>query len=134
MGEWWGGRVPCGGTSVGRTRGSEEQYHAIECCIEAGAGGVPVIAGCGSNDAGTGIRHMRHAQAAGCGAALIVAPYYNRPTQEGLLAHLRALADASDLPMVVYNVPARTVTDIGAETMCRLAEIDRKSTRLNSSH
>src|SRR3546814_2470453 len=66
---------------------------------------------------------MRHAQAAGADAALIVAPYYNRPTQEGLLAHFRALAEASDLPMVVYNVPARTVTDIGAETMCKLAEI-----------
>src|SRR3546814_19007698 len=66
---------------------------------------------------------MRHAQAAGADAALIVAPYYNRPTQEGLLAHFRALADASDLPMVVYNVPARTVTDIGAETMCLLDEI-----------
>src|SRR3546814_11635306 len=66
---------------------------------------------------------MRPARAAGADAALIVAPYYNRPRQEGLLAHFRALADASDLPMVVYNVPARTVTDIGAETMCRLAEI-----------
>ena len=71
----------------------------------------------------TAIRHMRHAQAAGASAALIVAPYYNRPTQEGMLAHFRALADASDLPIVVYNVPGRTVADISAETMCKLAEI-----------
>src|SRR3546814_19900859 len=84
---------------------------------------VPGVAWCRESDTGTAIRHMRHGQGAGADAALIVAPYYNRPTREGLLAHFRALAEASDLPMVVYNVPARTVTDIGAETMCKLAEL-----------
>ncbi|HKX89590.1 MAG TPA: 4-hydroxy-tetrahydrodipicolinate synthase, partial [Sphingopyxis sp.] len=86
-------------------------------------GRVPVIAGCGSNDTATAIRHMRYAQAAGAAAALIVAPYYNRPSQDGMIAHFQALADASDLPIVVYNVPGRTVADISAETLCRLAEI-----------
>jgi 4-hydroxy-tetrahydrodipicolinate synthase len=123
VGEGTSALVPCGTTGESPTLGFEEHYRVIDCCIEAAAGRVPVIAGCGSNDTATAIRHMRHAQAAGADAALIVAPYYNRPTQEGLLAHFRALAEASDLPMVVYNVPARTVTDIGAETMCKLAEI-----------
>ncbi|PAL23689.1 4-hydroxy-tetrahydrodipicolinate synthase [Sphingopyxis sp. GW247-27LB] len=115
--------VPCGTTGESPTLGFDEHYRVIDCCIEAAAGRVPVIAGCGSNDTATAIRHMRHAQAAGADAALVVAPYYNRPTQDGLLAHFRTLAEASDLPIVVYNVPARTVTDIGAETMCKLAEI-----------
>lgn len=115
--------VPCGTTGESPTLGFDEHYRVIDVCIEAAAGRVPVIAGCGSNDTATAIRHMRHAQAAGAAAALVVAPYYNRPTQDGLIAHFRALADASDLPIVVYNVPGRTVTDIAAETMCRLAEI-----------
>lgn len=115
--------VPCGTTGESPTLGFDEHYRVIDCCIEAAAGRVPVIAGCGSNDTATAIRHMRHAQAAGASAALIVAPYYNRPSQEGMLAHFRALADASDLPIVVYNVPGRTVADISAETMCKLAEI-----------
>ena len=115
--------VPCGTTGESPTLGFDEHYQVIDACIDAAAGRVPVIAGCGSNDTATAIRHMRHAQAAGATAALVVAPYYNRPTQDGLLAHFKALADASDLPIVVYNVPGRTVTDISAETMCRLAEI-----------
>src|SRR5690606_9709439 len=110
-------------TGESPTLGFDEHYRVIDCCIEAAAGRVPVIAGCGSNDTATAIRHMRHAQAAGAAAALVVAPYYNRPTQEGVLAHFRALADASDLPIVIYNVPGRTVTDISAETMCKLTEI-----------
>lgn len=115
--------VPCGTTGESPTLGFEEHYQVIDSCIQAAAGRVPVIAGCGSNDTATAIRHMRHAQAAGATAALVVAPYYNRPSQEGMIAHFRALADASDLPIVVYNVPGRTVADISAETMCRLAEI-----------
>ena len=115
--------VPCGTTGESPTLSFDEHYRVIDACIEAAAGRVPVIAGCGSNDTATAIRHMRYAKKAGATAALVVAPYYNRPTQDGLLAHFRALADASDLPIVVYNVPARTVTDISAETMCRLAEI-----------
>ena len=115
--------VPCGTTGESPTLGFDEHYRVIDCCIEAAAGRVPVIAGCGSNDTATAIRHMRHAQAAGATAALIVAPYYNRPSQAGMIAHFEALADASDLPIVVYNVPGRTVADISAETMCKLAEI-----------
>ena len=115
--------VPCGTTGESPTLGFDEHYQVIDTCIQSAAGRVPVIAGCGSNDTATAIRHMRHAQAAGATAALVVAPYYNRPSQDGMIAHFQALADASDLPIVVYNVPGRTVADISAETMCRLAEI-----------
>ena len=115
--------VPCGTTGESPTLGFDEHYQVIDSCIEAAAGRVPVIAGCGSNDTATAIRHMRHAQAAGAAAALIVAPYYNKPSQAGMIAHFKALADASDLPIVVYNVPGRTVADISAETLCELAEI-----------
>ena len=115
--------VPCGTTGESPTLSFDEHYRVIDCCIEAAAGRVPVIAGCGSNDTATAIRHMRHAQASGADAALIVAPYYNRPSQAGMIAHFKALADASDLPIVVYNVPSRTSCDISAETMCEIAEI-----------
>lgn len=115
--------VPCGTTGESPTLGFDEHYRVIDVCVESAAGRVPVIAGCGSNDTATAIRHMKYAQQAGTAAALVVAPYYNRPTQEGMLAHFKALADACDLPIVVYNVPGRTVADISAETMCKLAEI-----------
>ncbi len=123
IGEGTSALVPCGTTGESATLGFDEHYRVIDCCIDAAAGRVPVIAGCGSNDTATAIRHMRHAQAAGATAALVVAPYYNRPSQDGILAHFKALTDASDLPIVVYNVPGRTVTDISVETMCKLAEI-----------
>lgn len=115
--------VPCGTTGESPTLGFDEHYRVIDCCIEAAAGRVPVIAGCGSNDTATAIRHMRYAQQAGAAAALVVAPYYNKPSQDGMIAHYTALADACDLPIVVYNVPGRTVADISAETLCKLAEI-----------
>lgn len=115
--------VPCGTTGESPTLGFDEHYQVIDSCIQAAAGRVPVIAGCGSNDTATAVRHMRYAQAAGAAAALIVAPYYNRPSQAGMIAHFQALADASDLPIVVYNVPGRTVADISADTLCKLAEI-----------
>lgn len=115
--------VPCGTTGESPTLGFDEHYRVIDACIEAAAGRVPVIAGCGSNDTATAVRHMLYAQKAGAAAALIVAPYYNKPTQAGLLAHFGALADACDLPIVVYNVPGRTVADISAETMNKLAEM-----------
>lgn len=115
--------VPCGTTGESATLGFDEHYQVIDSCIETSNGRVPVIAGCGSNDTATAIRHMKFAQKSGATAALIVAPYYNRPSQEGILAHFKALADACDLPIVVYNVPGRTVTDIQAETLCKLAEI-----------
>ncbi len=123
IGEGTSALVPCGTTGESPTLGFDEHYRVIDSCVEAAAGRVPVIAGCGSNDTATAVRHMLYAQKAGAAAALIVAPYYNRPTQAGMLAHFAALADACDLPIVVYNVPGRTVADISAETMNKLAEM-----------
>jgi 4-hydroxy-tetrahydrodipicolinate synthase len=115
--------VPCGTTGESATLSFDEHYHVIEMCIATAAGRVPVIAGCGSNDTATAIRHMHFAKDAGADAALIVAPYYNRPTQAGMIAHFEALATESDLPMVVYNVPGRTVTDILPDTLAAIAAL-----------
>lgn len=115
--------VPCGTTGESATLSYDEHYRVIELCIEVADGRVPVIAGCGSNDTATAVRHMAFSKAAGAAAALVVAPYYNRPSQEGIYAHYAHLADASDLPIIVYNVPSRTVTDIQPETLMRLSEI-----------
>lgn len=115
--------VPCGTTGESATLDHDEHYRVIDLCIAAADGRVPVIAGCGSNDTATARRHMAHAKAAGAAAALVVVPYYNRPNQDGLYAHFAALAEASDLPIILYNVPGRTVADMTVETMARLAEI-----------
>lgn len=115
--------VPCGTTGESATMSIEEHNHVVRVCIEQTAGRAPVIAGCGSNDTAVALEHMRSAQAAGADAALVVLPYYNRPNQDGLLLHFRYLAEHCDLPIIVYNVPARTVTDIQPETLGRLAEI-----------
>jgi 4-hydroxy-tetrahydrodipicolinate synthase len=115
--------VPCGTTGESATLSYEEHYRIIEICIEQAAGRVPVIAGCGSNDTATAVRHMEFSKAAGAAAALVVAPYYNRPNQEGIYAHYAHLASKNDLPIIVYNVPARTVTDIQPETLVRLSKI-----------
>jgi len=115
--------VPCGTTGESATLSYEEHYRVIDLCIDAAAGRVPVIAGCGSNDTATAKRHMAHSKAAGATAALVVMPYYNRPNQEGMYAHFAALAEASDLPIILYNVPGRTVTDMTVDTMARLSEI-----------
>ncbi|NNM75560.1 4-hydroxy-tetrahydrodipicolinate synthase [Sphingomonas sp. ID1715] len=117
------GLVPCGTTGESATLSYDEHYRVIDLCVEAADGRVPVIAGCGSNDTATAKRHMAHAKAAGAAAALVVMPYYNRPNQDGLYAHFEALADASDLPIILYNVPGRTVADMTVDTMARLAEI-----------
>jgi 4-hydroxy-tetrahydrodipicolinate synthase len=117
------GLVPCGTTGESATMSIEEHNHVVRVCIEQAAGRVPVIAGCGSNDTAVALEHMKSAQAAGADAALVVLPYYNRPNQEGLLLHYRYLAENCSLPIVVYNVPARTVTDIQPETLGKLAEI-----------
>ncbi|MGB7655126.1 MAG: 4-hydroxy-tetrahydrodipicolinate synthase [Novosphingobium sp.] len=113
--------VPCGTTGEAPTITIAEQHRLFELCVDAAAGQVPVIAGCGSNDTQTAKWHMQVAKDLGCQAALMVAPYYNRPTQAGLLAHFSYLAEAVDLPMVLYNVPGRTVTDIRPETVIELA-------------
>jgi 4-hydroxy-tetrahydrodipicolinate synthase len=115
--------VPCGTTGESATLSYDEHYRVIELCIDVAAKRVPVIAGCGSNDTATAVRHMDFAKRAGADAALIVAPYYNRPNQGGIVAHYRHLADNSDLPIIVYNVPGRTVTDILPETLAELAKI-----------
>ena len=113
--------VPCGTTGEAPTLSNEEQHRLFAVTVEQARGRVPVIAGCGSNDTQTALWHMREAKALGAAAALMVAPYYNRPTQAGLLAHFSYLAEAVDLPMVLYNVPGRTVTDIQPATTIELA-------------
>ena len=113
--------VPCGTTGEAPTLSNDEQHRLFAVTVEAAAGRVPVIAGCGSNDTQTALWHMREAKALGADAALMVAPYYNRPSQAGLLAHFSYLAEQVDLPIVLYNVPGRTVTDIKPETVAELA-------------
>ena len=113
--------VPCGTTGEAPTLTNEEQHHLFKLCAQTAAGRVPVIAGCGSNDTQTALWHMQVAKDLGCDAALMVAPYYNRPSQAGLLAHFGYLAERVDLPMVLYNVPGRTVTDIQPATVIELA-------------
>ncbi len=115
------GLVPCGTTGEAPTLSNDEQHRVFELCIEQTAGRVPVIAGCGSNDTQTALWHMQVAKDLGADAALMVAPYYNRPSQAGLLAHFSYLAERVDLPMLLYNVPGRTVTDISCETTIELA-------------
>lgn len=113
--------VPCGTTGENSTLSNAEHHRVIEVCIEQAAGRVPVIAGCGSNDTQNALLHMTFSKKSGAAATLLVAPYYNRPSQEGLLAHFSYLAEKIDLPIVLYNVPARTVTDIKPETVIELA-------------
>ncbi|TMJ15581.1 MAG: 4-hydroxy-tetrahydrodipicolinate synthase [Alphaproteobacteria bacterium] len=117
------GLVPAGTTGESATLTDSEHRRVVEICVEASAGRVPVIAGCGSNDTAHAIALTRSAKEAGADAALHVPPYYNRPNQEGIYAHLAAIAEAVDIPIVLYNVPARTITDIAVETMARLAKI-----------
>lgn len=117
------GLVPCGTTGEVPTLTCAEQHRLVEICIEETAGRVPVIAGCGSNNTAAALEHMLHARAAGAAAALVVMPYYNRPSQEGLYAHFAALADGCDLPIIMYNVPGRTVADMSTATMARLAAL-----------
>jgi len=116
------GLVPCGTTGEASTLSNAEHHRVIEVCVEQAAGRVPVIAGCGSNDTMNARLHMNFSRKTGAAAALCVAPYYNRPSQEGLIAHFSFLAENSALPIVLYNVPGRTVTDIQPETVCELAK------------
>ena len=113
--------VPCGTTGESATLDRVEHHRVIELCVEQAAGRVPVIAGCGSNDTRTALGHLKAASERGADAALCVAPYYHRPSQAGLLAHFSHLAENSELPIVLYNVPGRTVTDIQPATVIQLA-------------
>jgi 4-hydroxy-tetrahydrodipicolinate synthase len=117
--------VPCGTTGECATLSHEEHIRVIELCVEATAGRVPVIAGAGSNATSEAIHLAKAAKAAGADAMLSVAPYYNRPNQEGMYAHFKAIHDAVELPIVLYNVPGRTIADISVETMGRLAHLPR---------
>ena len=113
--------VPCGTTGENSTLSNAEHHRVIEVCVEQAAGRVPVIAGCGSNDSTNAVLHMTFSKKCGAAAALVVAPYYNKPSQAGLLAHFGFLAEQDLLPIILYNVPGRTVTDLHASTVCELA-------------
>ena len=117
------GLVPCGTTGEVATLGADEHRRVIEIAVETAAGRVPVIAGCGTYSTAASIERMKVAKAAGADAALCVVPYYNKPSQAGLAAHYRALAEGCDLPIVVYNVPSRTVADISVETLADVARL-----------
>jgi 4-hydroxy-tetrahydrodipicolinate synthase len=116
------GLIPVGTTGESPTLSHEEHMRVVELCVEAAGGRVPVIAGTGSNSTSEAIDFTRHAKKAGADACLVVTPYYNKPTQEGLYLHYKAIADAVDLPMVIYNIPPRSVIDMSVETMARLAK------------
>jgi 4-hydroxy-tetrahydrodipicolinate synthase len=116
------GLVPVGTTGESPTLTHEEHKRVVEICVEVARGRVPVVAGTGSNSTAEAIDFTRHAKKAGADACLVVSPYYNKPTQEGLFLHFTAIADAVDLPIVVYNIPPRSVVDILPDTMARLAQ------------
>ena len=114
--------VPCGTTGESATLSHEEHRHVVQLCIEVAAGRAPVIAGAGSNSTREAIGLVDHARKVGADAALTVCPYYNRPGQPGLIAHFTAIADAVDLPLVLYNVPGRTVVDLAPESLGELSK------------
>jgi 4-hydroxy-tetrahydrodipicolinate synthase len=117
------GLVPCGTTGESVTLSPAEHRRVVEICVEAAAGRVPVIAGAGANDTAKAVALAREMQAAGADAALVVTPYYNKPSQEGLFRHYAAIADACDLPVVIYDVPGRTGVTFTVETVARIAEL-----------
>ncbi|MBI1330032.1 MAG: 4-hydroxy-tetrahydrodipicolinate synthase [Alphaproteobacteria bacterium] len=117
------GLVPAGTTGESATLSHAEHMRVVEICVEEAAGKVPVIAGAGSNSTAEAIALTRHAKEVGADAVLSVEPYYNKPTQEGLYRHFAAIADAVDIPIVVYNIPGRSVVEISVETMARLSKI-----------
>ncbi len=119
------GLVPVGTTGESPTLTHEEHEAVVEAVVKFADGRVPVIAGAGSNNTVEGIRLIRHAEAVGADAALVVTPYYNKPTQAGLIAHYTALHDCCSLPIVIYNIPGRSVIDMTPETMGKLAALPR---------
>ena len=125
IGEGSHGLVPVGTTGESPTLSHEEHEFVVAEVIKAAAGRVPVIAGAGSNNTLEGIRFMRSAEAAGADAALVVTPYYNKPTQRGLIAHFTALHDCCTLPIIIYNIPGRSVIDMSPATMSELAKLPR---------
>src|SRR5215510_2277383 len=117
------GLVPVGTTGESPTLSHKEHMRVVELCVETARGRVPVIAGAGSNSTREAIELTRHAKEVGADAALSVAPYYNKPTQDGLYRHFAAIAEAVDLPIVLYNIPGRSIVEISVETMVKLAQI-----------
>ena len=117
------GVVPVGTTGESPTLTHDEHNRVVRLCVEAAGGRVPVVAGTGSNSTEEAIGFSREAEKAGADALLVVTPYYNKPTQEGLYQHFKAINDAVGLPILIYNIPARSVVDMSVETMARLAEL-----------
>jgi 4-hydroxy-tetrahydrodipicolinate synthase len=117
------GIVPVGTTGESPTLTPREHERVVEICVEEARGRVPVVAGAGSNSTAEAIAFSRHAEKVGADAVLIVTPYYNKPTQEGLYRHYKAVNDAIGIPIIIYNIPARSVIDMSVETMARLYEL-----------
>jgi 4-hydroxy-tetrahydrodipicolinate synthase len=115
------GVVPVGTTGESPTLSHAEHMRAVEIAVQAASGRVPVIAGAGSNSTAEAMTLVRHAKTVGADAVMVVTPYYNKPSQEGLFRHYTAIADAADLPVIIYNIPSRSVIDMSVETMARLA-------------
>src|SRR3989338_5064498 len=115
--------VPCGTTGESATLSHEEHDRVIELTVQAARGRIPVIAGTGSNNTREAIRLTTHAKEAGADAALLITPYYNRPTQRGLVLHFKAIAEAVDIPLIIYNIASRTAVNIEPDTFAQLAGI-----------
>jgi 4-hydroxy-tetrahydrodipicolinate synthase len=123
IGEGTKGLVPVGTTGESPTLSHQEHNNVVEWCVEQARGRVPVVAGAGSNSTKEAIDLAQHAEKAGADAVLIVTPYYNKPTQEGLYQHFKAINDAIGIPIIIYNIPPRSVIDMSVETMKRLSEL-----------
>jgi 4-hydroxy-tetrahydrodipicolinate synthase len=123
IGEGTNGLVPVGTTGESPTLSHDEHKQVVEWCVKVVNGRVPVVAGAGSNSTKEAIELSRHAEKAGADAVLVVTPYYNKPTQEGLYQHYKAINDAIGIPIIIYNIPARSVIDMSVDTMKRLFEL-----------
>ena len=117
------GLVPVGTTGESPTLSHDEHKQVVEWCVDQADGRVPVIAGAGSNSTAEAVELSRHAESAGADAVLIVTPYYNKPTQEGLYQQYRAINDAVGIPIIIYNIPGRSIVDMSVDTMARLYEL-----------
>ncbi|RDV01393.1 4-hydroxy-tetrahydrodipicolinate synthase [Undibacter mobilis] len=117
------GLVPVGTTGESPTLSHDEHHKVVEICIDQAKGRVPVIAGAGSNSTAEAVELARHAEEAGADAVLVVTPYYNKPTQDGMYHHFKAVNDAIGIPIVIYNIPPRSVVDMSIDTMARLYEL-----------
>src|ERR1700709_1572509 len=123
IGEGTNGLVPVGTTGESPTLSHDEHKQVVEGCVGQAKGRVPVVAGAGSNSTREAVELSRHAEKAGADAVLVVTPYYNKPTQEGMYQHFKAINDAIGIPIIIYNIPPRSVIDMSVETMARLFEL-----------